>query len=144
MRKIGLFILAFMFMGLVVKAQAHKIGDKFGGGVVFSTIDGGAHGLIAETQDQGKSKWKDAPALIAVKENHSAAGKAFKDWRLPTKDELNKLFKKKDIVGGFVNSAYWSSTELDNNFAFDQFFEDGNQTNTNKSFTMAVRSIRSF
>lgn len=32
--------------------SVHKIGDKFGGGVVFYVTDGGKHGLIAATIDQ--------------------------------------------------------------------------------------------
>jgi len=31
---------------------AHKIGDKYGGGIVFYVYDGGLHGLIAASADQ--------------------------------------------------------------------------------------------
>jgi hypothetical protein len=32
-------------------------------------------------------------------------------WRLPTKEELNILYKNQDIIGGFDDHAFWSSTE---------------------------------
>ena len=31
-------------------------------------------------------------------------------WRLPTKKELNLLYKNKDIIGGFEFRSYWSSS----------------------------------
>ncbi len=37
------------------------------------------------------------------------------DGFLPSKDELNELYKQKDVVGGFVNYIYWSSTESSSN-----------------------------
>ena len=33
-------------------AWTHKIGDKYGGGIVFYVYDGGLHGLIAARADQ--------------------------------------------------------------------------------------------
>ena len=37
----------------------------------------------------------------------------YSDWFLPSKDELNKLFDAKEIIGGFDNEfIYWSSTEF--------------------------------
>ena len=32
-------------------------------------------------------------------------------WRLPTKGELNTLYKNRIKIGGFEDGAYWSSTE---------------------------------
>ena len=48
-------------------------------------------------------------------------------WRLPTKDELNILFKNKVKIGGFSSSHYWSSREGDEGLAWDQSFDDGFQ-----------------
>ena len=57
------------------------------------------------------------------------AKKACKDlgegWRLPTKNELNEMYKKRDVVGGFSDYNYWSSTENDNYHAWCQSFANG-------------------
>jgi hypothetical protein len=45
-----------------------------------------------------------------------------KGWRLPTKDELNKMYDNKDLIGNFVNTNYWSSTEYNSNYAWMQVF----------------------
>ncbi len=37
----------------------------------------------------------------------------FSDWYLPSKKELQALFLNKDIIGGFGNFFYWSSSEDD-------------------------------
>jgi len=66
------------------------------------------------------------------------------DWYLPSKDELNKLYKNKTAVGGFADDYYWSSTEADANGSWVQDFTDGIQAYGNKGFPHYVRAIRSF
>jgi len=39
-------------------------------------------------------------------------------WHLPTKDELNCLYKNKDTIGGFTNIYYWSSSQFKNDSYF--------------------------
>jgi hypothetical protein len=65
-------------------------------------------------------------------------------WRLPTKDELNLLYKNKEKIGGFANNYYWSSTEVDNNYAWFQYFGSGFQKANYKSATNYVRAVRVF
>jgi len=45
-----------------------------------------------------------------------------KDWRLPTKDELDEMYNNKDLIGNFVNTNYWSSTEHNSDYAWMQVF----------------------
>ena len=45
-----------------------------------------------------------------------------KGWRLPTKEELDKIYNNKDLIGNFVNTNYWSSTEYNSNYAWMQVF----------------------
>ncbi|MEI6275290.1 MAG: polysaccharide lyase family 8 super-sandwich domain-containing protein [Prolixibacteraceae bacterium] len=67
------------------------------------------------------------------------------DWYLPSKSELNKMYQNKDLIGGFGNDMYWSSTELNVGFAWCQNFTGyGGQFNQNKSSACAVRCIRRF
>jgi hypothetical protein len=127
-------------------ANTHKIGESYGGGIVFHITDNGLHGLIAETQDQGsRSDWNNARRIISNSSKHSKEGQKFTDWRLPTKNELNLLFLKKDFVGGFKDQPYWSSTEFDNGFAWYQDFNDGGQYSRHfKGNSYYVRAIRAF
>jgi len=82
------------------------------------------------------------------------------DWFLPSKDELNELCKYArtqttgdtavicDNTGtlrvGFLPSAYWSSSEFDDNIAWIQNFGGGTQSNSNKFSTYYVRPVRAF
>ena len=76
----------------------------------------------------------------------------YSDWYLPSKYELNLMYRNigqgnalgLGNVGGFANNRYWSSTEYDNNYAWIQFFDNGNQGGTNKNFFNLVRSVRAF
>jgi hypothetical protein len=52
-------------------------------------------------------------------------------WRLPTKDELNTLYKNKTKIGGFFDWGYWSSTEYTSNHACFQHFGHGTQYDRN-------------
>ena len=47
-------------------------------------------------------------------------------------------------LGGFDNNNYWSSTENDNNNAWNQNFNNGNQNNNNKDNNKRVRAVRGF
>ena len=123
----------------------HTIGESYGGGKVFYVTTDGLHGLIAETQDQSlSSNWYGAQNNISISGNHSAAGKLFTDWRLPTRDELNLLYSKKVTVGGFASINYWSSTEADYVNAWSQNFNGGGQGYYFKGDAVYVRAIRAF
>ena len=66
------------------------------------------------------------------------------DWYLPSKVELNLLYKEKSVVGGFANNYYWSSTEDYSYYAWLQYFGDGTQYNYDKGFPDRVRAVRAF
>ncbi|MCP4993527.1 MAG: hypothetical protein GY934_07055, partial [Gammaproteobacteria bacterium] len=70
-------------------------------------------------------------------------------WFLPSKDELNELYKQKDVVGGFADELYWSSSNYSSdaaNFAWIQLFRGtGPQVGSAKDLTnRRVRAIRAF
>ena len=114
------------------------------GGYVFWVSADGKHGLVAETQDQGTATWYEAQNLISNPSNHSLNGQKFRDWRMPTKHELNEIYLQQVVVGGFAFNFYWSSTEEDNDNAWIQYFNDGYQTNFLKVLNYLVRSVRAF
>ncbi len=114
------------------------------GGYVFWVSADGKHGLVAETQDQGTATWYEAQNLILNPSNHSVNGQKFRDWRLPTKYELNEMYLQQLAVGGFASVYYWSSTESDYDNVWDQGFTNGTQGNYLKDDDNVVRSVRAF
>ncbi len=89
-------------------------------------------------------------ALAALE--HSAAERArmyhvgaFDDWFLPSKDELQLMFEHRDVIGGFVSSYYWSSSEHDDKLAWAQHFGHGSQISDEKSQGLwYIRPVRAF
>jgi len=127
------------------------------------------HGLIAAPSDQSIAQWGCtiwlgaggtaigtgnqntldiisgcSTADIAAELCNDLVLNSYKDWYLPSKDELMKLYLNKDVIGGFADSYYWSSTEANNNQAWGQYFLNGNQDVNSKTWGLYVRPIRSF
>lgn len=67
-------------------------------------------------------------------------------WYLPSKDELNKFYLNRVVIGGFTGQIYWSSSQYDADNAWVQSFQTGAQGPGLKSGTtpMSVRSMRYF
>ncbi|MFZ4617034.1 MAG: chitobiase/beta-hexosaminidase C-terminal domain-containing protein, partial [Rectinemataceae bacterium] len=55
----------------------------------------------------------------------------YDDWFLPSKDELDLIYQNLKLAGrgGFASAWYWSSSELNSNYAWTQNFGDGYQYN---------------
>jgi len=66
------------------------------------------------------------------------------DWHLPSQDELNELYSKRNTVGGFANDTYWSSSETYATTAWRQNFANGGQTDGSKTGVQRVRPVRAF
>ena len=76
-------------------------------------------------------------------------GHGHRDWRVPTKSELNVLFQHCAAIGNFDTSGsypagwYWSSSRNNGVSAWAQRFSDGNQlTNYFRGGRSALRCIR--
>jgi len=67
-----------------------------------------------------------------------------RDWHLPSKDELDELFKRRRLVGGFVDYYYRSSSEFNVTNAWIQGFGYGSQYGTGKTPSHRVRPVRAF
>ena len=87
----------------------------------------------------------DFPEEMIWVDAKAACAKLGKGWRLPTKAELNILFRNKTKIGGFKKDAYWSSTgnEKDGE-AWNQSFDGGDQYNSASGVAIYVRAVRSF
>lgn len=51
-------------------------------------------------------------------------GGGYRDWFLPSKDELYLLYKRRGVVGGFHDGSYWSSSECNSFEAWYMDFRD--------------------
>ena len=116
------------------------------GGYVIEVNSDGTHGLVVAMQDQGTSNWYEANDLLSNASNHDTNGAKFKDWRLPTKRELNLMY---DVYSdqnepNLNTTSYWSSTEIDYNYAWNQYFGSGYQSFYTKNDTYVVRAVRAF
>lgn len=93
--------------------------------------------LVAQHDFPNRMIWDDAKKLC------QALGEG---WRLPTKNELNILYKNKAIIGGFSNEySYWSSMDAERpTIAWVQYFEDGYQASISKRNPAFVRAVRNY
>ncbi len=146
----------------------HRIGDHFGGGVIFWIDSTGEHGLIADTVNLGRTTWwngsyittgatgtnigKGYANTIKIvsaqgKGNYAAymcasyTGSGYTDWFLPSIFELYEFYK---LTGGHVKGGYWSSTEYSNSQARGWSFSVGNSFNTYKGSIDKVLPVRAF
>jgi hypothetical protein len=142
------------------------------GGIVFFITDAGAHGLEAAPEDQGAAQWgcngtsipgangtaigtgaQNTAAILAGCNEAGIAAQLAVDYTwpngqtdgyLPSKDELNVLFQRRAVVGGFANGGYWSSSGVGSGGAGVQVFDNGFQTNATKGLAFRVRAVRAF
>jgi len=63
-------------------------------------------------------------------------------WELPTKIQLDSLYKNKIIIGGFNNDIYWSSSLNDNGKGWSQNFSNGNKGFSDYEVLGYVRAIK--
>ena len=122
-------------------------------GILWHSTLSGVTGAIATAIGTGNA---NTNAIIAAYGTENNAAKfcadlvlgGYSDWYLPSKDELNKLYINRVLVGGFVTNYYWSSSEsdYDANYAWKQaFFSSGIQVIELKTaYPYYVRAIRAF
>jgi hypothetical protein len=143
------------------------------GGIVFYLTPGtnGLHGLEAAPVDQSSGiQWgcygtevgstgydfgtgyANTNAIIKACDFQSAARLAASyispagvgGWYLPSFNELNHLYEQRSVVGGLATDTYWSSTEYNSDFAWQQNLGYGGQNFFNKNATLPVRAVRAF
>ncbi len=168
--------------------RKYEIGDTTRGGIVFWVDETGEHGLVCAFADQSdNAAWGTlGNATGAIRDNTYGGmtnteriiinqgtnvfaadlcaqydGAGYGDWYLPSKEELNLMWKNlhrfgcpnvapdnsdcPTALGGFAAVFYWSSTEFDGSGAWGQYFFNGLQTTSlGKNFLERVRAIRAF
>ena len=151
---------------------SYVIGQNYGGGIIFYIDGAGQHGLIAATSDQPGAPWgcqetsipgstpqgigcgqANTTAIVTGCNEPGIAARicddlilnGYSDWFLPSMDELNQMYLQKTIIGGFVDTYYWTSSDfIYFNNAWIQHFVNGGQDIYNKSITTNVRAVRAF
>lgn len=78
---------------------------------------------------------------------YEVEGEVFKDWFLPSKEELNLMYQNlhKQGLGSFANGDYyWSSSEYFSSHAWYQYFSYGDQDYYYRFYETRVRPVRAF
>lgn len=76
---------------------------------------------IAPKSTETRANWDDARLYCFSLNIDGKSG-----WRLPTKEELNDIYKSPNDFG---KGMYWSSTMCNDGNAWSQYFSDGTQVN---------------
>src|ERR1039457_3929600 len=107
-----------------------KIGDAMPDGSIYA-------GTSPDSNKPMYTTPADAPLTYTFNQAQKYAEQldayGHKDWRAPTKAELNVLFKNRAAIGGFNESSsypagwYWSSSQGGYLYAWVQRFSDGYQ-----------------
>lgn len=153
--------------------ETHYVGEYYGGGIVFHVYDDGQHGLIHAIVDDYERKQKknasypdtidfrdgvgagtimtesvatskDAGTYSAQVFANSQADK-ISDWYLPTRYDLNLLYERRAVIGGYADFALgWKSTEVSSLNAWYQSFITGARFTNGKDDGVYVRVLRKF
>jgi len=122
-----------------------EIGHRMPDGTVYAGV----------SPDMGKAMYTtpaDAPQTHTFNQARVIAKNldthGHKDWRVPTKGELNVLFQNRDAIGGFNETGpylahwYWSSSQRIILIAWAQRFSDGFQLYHGKYIDSSLRCVR--
>jgi hypothetical protein len=109
-------------------------------------------GISPDTHEHMYATPNDAPLTYTFDQAKEYAtklgGHGHKDWRVPTKGELNVIFQNRDAIGGFNDSGsypagwYWSSSQDDGYDGWAQRFSDGVQGGDAEDHVSSLRCVR--
>jgi hypothetical protein len=116
------------------------------GGYVIDINSDGKHGVVLAMKDQGYDNWYNTNNLLNNPDNHDTDGAQFRDWRLPSKRELNLMYLSylNGNPASLAGATYWSSSEFKYDYAWLHYFFSGQQDDVNKVNAYNIRAVRSF
>jgi hypothetical protein len=127
-------------------------GNRMEDGTIFAGVSPDTGNPMYTTPEDSPLTTGDTPRTRNWKADMQYASKldahGHKDWRVPTKNELNVLFNNRAAIGGFNGTGsypagwYRSSTKYRLLCAWYQRFSDGNQEWGNKSNGSSLRCVR--
>lgn len=110
---------------LLWEGAEYWIGDKLPDGTVYAGVspDTG-NPLYTTAQDSGRQLvWKKACEYAVMLD-----AQAYRDWRVPTQNELDVLYRGRNLIGGFsMTGWYWSESAASHGMIWVQRFSDGHQ-----------------
>lgn len=118
--------------------------------MIFSADEKGEHKLVISLEDlSNEADWKNAKTFC---ESYSI--NSFEDWRLPTKSEMEMIYKNLspmsiNLKNNLEDTYYWTETICNHNvgttwpysFDFDRGESDHNKGMVNKFHVRAVREF---
>lgn len=134
--------------GLIVSANDLGLGEVYDWGCYASQT--GANDLSgqANTNSIIASNCTQIPSAANVCNGYEINGVS--DWYLPSEQELTMLYNQMSLLEAqqgftaFQDAKYWSSTEQDQDNAYNKHFGNGTDAFSLKSTPCFVRGIRSF
>jgi hypothetical protein len=126
----------------VIKSKVvspYTIGQSFQGGKIVYINETGRHGLIVCDKDLGSFDY-----TTAMKRCLGFKFENYDDWRLPTRTELNWIYKNRKMVTGITPGMYWSTSTVNTTTAWTQDLTDGHTGNFNMGMNLKARAVRSF
>lgn len=103
--------------------------------------------------DKSSNNTNDFASRLCKNLKVKEGGITYKDWYLPSKEELNRIYLNINIIDStalankgemFKKTYYWSATAYDDARAWVQYFDSGKQAQQFKYYNNAVRAIRTF
>lgn len=92
----------------------------------------------SSTQEDADEAWVYAFDDVSL----PTSSTSYSDWYLPSKDELEEMYRQRWLIGGFWVVPYWSSSESLDGGAWYVFFGSGVASYSDKTVTLKVRVIR--
>lgn len=139
--------------GLIAATTDQSTGIRWFGGSFTNTraradgIGAGFKNTSIIISNQGPVDGNAFAASLCNEYSVTVNGVTYGDWYLPSLHELNLLYLQKNVVGGFANDSYWSSTENSlsaASAAWSVYFVDGDPGSDSKNTLYYVRAIRAF
>ncbi|MDE6007637.1 MAG: DUF2012 domain-containing protein [Muribaculaceae bacterium] len=94
-------------------------------------------GIAVQKEDLGQGDWDTADAMC---KNSTLGG--YTDWRLPTKEELMVLYNNRNMIGGFKNQSYWSSSIDKGSYYYINFSNGKIDSDNWSSYYFNIRAVR--
>jgi len=127
----------------ITERHFERAGELLEGGIIIYTEGNGGHGLLCTADDLGKTIWADAKKTC---DDYKGGGRT--DWRLPSKEELELIYRvlyKEKGIKNFATKNYWSSTLSKTNASWVFDFHSGDAYDFyNKYNAYFVRAVRAF